>query len=386
MNQPAKLAAAAPAAIPFVDLQAQRAAIGDRMEAAIGRVLAHGGFILGPEVRELEAALAEFAGVGHAVGCSNGTDAIVLSLRALGIGAGDAVFVPAFTFAATAEAVALVGATPVFVDSHADDFNLDVASLAAALDMVAREGRLRPAGLMPVDLFGQPADYAHLLPLAETHGLKVIADAAQSFGARHENRRTGAIGDIAATSFFPAKPLGCYGDGGAVFTNDAELAATVCSLRVHGQGTDKYDNTRIGLNARLDTLQAAILLEKLRIFPDEIAARQRVAERYTAGLQDVATVPRLRPGRTSVWAQYTLRLAGRDAVQAALKADGIPTAVYYAKPLNRQTAYRDCPSAPGGTPVSDRLSAEVLSLPMHAYLDEATQDRIVDAVRRAVRP
>lgn len=372
------------APIAFIDLKAQRARIADRVDDAIAKVLAHGAFIMGPEVRELEAELSGFAGVKHAIGCSNGTDALSLAMRALQIGPGDAVFVPDFTFAATAEVVALAGATPVFVDIDGHDFNMSKASLASAIEQVRAGSALTPKAVIPVDLFGQPADYTAIAALAQEHGLKIIADAAQSFGATYNNRRAGAIGDIACTSFFPAKPLGCYGDGGAVFTDDDDLAEAMRSLRVHGQGSDKYDNVRIGLNARLDTMQAAILLEKLKIFPDEIEARQRAADRYADGLADVAVVPSLMPGRSSVWAQYTIQVNHRDRVQAELKARGIPTAIYYPIPLSQQTAYRGFPSAPGGTPVSEELARRVLSLPMHPYLDAATQDRIIGAVRDAI--
>jgi dTDP-4-amino-4,6-dideoxygalactose transaminase len=371
--------------IPFIDLQAQRARIAPRIDAAIARVLAHGAYVMGPEVAQLEAALAEFAGVRHAISCSNGTDALILCLRALGVGPGDAVFVPAFTFAATAEAVLLVGATPVFVDVAEDDFNLDCASLEAAIDAVRKAGELRPRAVIPVDLFGQPADYRAIEAIAPRHDLAVIDDAAQSFGATYENRRVGTLAPMSATSFFPAKPLGCYGDGGAVFTDDDGLAELARSLRSHGAGADKYDNARVGTNARLDTLQAAILLEKLAIFPDEIVRRQQVADRYAAALGEVARVPALKPGRTSVWAQYTLVLERRDAVQARLKAAGVPSVVYYPRPLNAQTAYRGFPVAPGGAPASERLSASVLSLPMHPYLEPRTQDRIADLVLGALR-
>jgi len=366
--------------IPFIDLQAQRAPIADEIDDAIARVLAHGAYVMGPEVAALEAELARFAGVKHALGCGSGTDALLLALMAFDIGPGDAVFVPSFTFAATAEAVALTGATPVFTDVDADDFNMSLPSLAAAIDMIAQAGELRPRAVIPVDLFGQPADYAEITDIARTHSLKVIADCAQSFGATYRNRRAGAIGDIACTSFFPAKPLGCYGDGGAVFTDDDDIAEVLQSLRVHGQGADRYDNVRVGLNARLDTLQAAILLEKLKIFPDEIAARQRIANRYSDCLGDLAQVPQVHDDRSSVWAQYTLRLPDRDAVQTALRDNGIPTAIYYPIPLNEQIAYRDYPVSPTGTLVSNDLAREVLSLPMHPYLDEPTQDRIVATV------
>ncbi len=368
------------APIAFIDLQAQRRRIGDRIEAAIGRVLEHGRYVMGPEVRVLEERLAAFAGVRHVVSCASGTDALQLPLMAWSIGPGDAVFVPAFTFAATAEVVALVGATPVFVDVLPDSFNMEPASLDAAIEATRAEGRLRPAAVIPVDLFGQPADYDTLQPVADRHGLRLLADTAQGFGAHYRGRRTGSIGDAASTSFFPAKPLGCYGDGGAVFTDDDELAAILRSLRVHGQGTDKYDNVRIGVNGRLDTMQAAILLEKLAIYEEEIAARDRVANAYSAALAGVSETPALIPDATSIWAQYTIKIDDRDGVADRLKAAGVPTAIYYPRPLHRQTAYRDYPTAPGGLPVSEALADRVLSLPMHPYLDRATQDRIIAAV------
>ena len=376
--------AAAPAPIAFVDLQAQRRRIGVRLEAAMARVLAHGAFILGPEVKELETRLAAFAGARHCVTCANGTDALALVLMAKEVKPGDAIFVPAFTFVATAEVVAWLGATPVFVDVEAATFNLDPASLAAAID-AARAAGLNPRGVIPVDLFGQPADYRRIHPVADRHGLFVLADAAQSFGAALDNRRIGTLAETTATSFFPAKPLGCYGDGGAVFTDDGDLAELLRSLRVHGQGSDKYDNVRIGMNGRLDTLQAAILLEKLAIFEDEILARQRIAARYGERLADIAAVPTLMPGATSVWAQYTLRVPDRGRVAAACKAAGVPTAVYYPIPLSQQTGYRHYPTAPGGVPVSEQLARQVISLPMHPYLDEPTQDRIAAAVREGLR-
>jgi len=373
------------APIAFVDLEAQQRRIGDRLGRAVRRVMEHGKFILGPEVAELESRLAAFCGARRCVTCANGTDALTLALMAKGVGPGQAVLVPAFTFAATAEVVAHLGAVPVFLDVLEDSFNLDPAGIAAGV-AVARERGLRPVGIIPVDLFGQPADYGALLPLAADHELWVVADAAQSFGGEDRGRRVGTLGELAATSFFPAKPLGCYGDGGALFVDDDGLAEVLRSLRVHGQGSDKYDNVRIGLNSRLDTLQAAILLEKLSVFAEEIEARNRIAARYTRLLEDVAAVPRVRDGAVSVWAQYTLRLPGgrRDAVAVRLKAAGVPTAVYYPRPLNRQTAFRGFPVAGDLLPVAERLSDEVLSLPMHPYLDEPTQDRIVAAVRAAI--
>jgi dTDP-4-amino-4,6-dideoxygalactose transaminase len=348
-------------------------------------VLAHCQFILGPEVRAAEAELAAFCGARHAITCASGTDALLLPLMAKGIGAGDAVICPTFTFCATAEVVALAGATPVFADVDEETFNIDLGSAQRAIATARRLG-LKPKAIMPVDLFGQPADHAALAVLAEAEKLFVLDDAAQAFGATWRNRRIGTLADVTATSFFPAKPLGVYGDGGAVFTDDDDLAAAMRSVRVHGEGRDKYDSVRIGLNGRFDTIQAAILLEKLKIFPDEIVARDRVARRYAAALADLVTVPRLAEGATSVWAQYTIRLAAdrRDAFAAALKAQGVPTAIYYGKPLHAQEAYRSYPVADGGMPVSERLSGEVISLPMHGYLDEATQDRIITAVRRAL--
>ena len=382
MNQRARLD---PVPIPFIDVAAQRRRLGRSVDEAIARVLGHCQFILGPEVRELEVKLAEFCGARHVVSCASGTDALVLVLMAQGIGPGDAVICPSFTFTATAEVVALVGATPVFADVEQASFNLDPASLELAC-AAAREAGLRPKAVIPVDLFGQPADYDRITPVAEAEGLFVLDDAAQSFGGTYKNRRVGALAPATATSFFPAKPLGCYGDGGAVITEDEELAQVILSLRVHGEGRGKYDCVRIGLNGRLDTIQAAVLMEKLRIFPEEILARERVARRYSAGLADVATVPRLASGSSSVWAQYTLRLASgrRDGVAAALKAQGIPTAIHYPVPLHRQQPYQRFPIALGGAPVSERLAEEVISLPMHAYLDETTQDRIIEAVRRAL--
>lgn len=368
--------------IPFIDLGAQRRRLGATVDDAMLRVLDHSGFILGPEVAALERELSAFCGARHTISCGNGTDALALVLMAKGVRPGDAVFCPSFTFAATAEVVAWLGATPVFVDIHEDTFNLDANSLRAAI-RTARDLDLRPVGLISVDLFGQSADYDAIRPVCEEENLWLLSDAAQSFGATYKGQRLGRYGCATTTSFFPAKPLGCYGDGGAIFTDDDELDATLRSLRVHGQGADKYDNVRIGMNGRLDTIQAAILLEKLHIFEDEIAARNRVAQRYNAALADIAVVPQMLEGCESTWAQYTIRLAPglRDPLALALKAQGIPTAIYYPKPLHRQTAYRHYPVGGNGLPVSDRLAEEVISLPMHPYLDAATQDRIVEALR-----
>ncbi len=372
--------------IPFIDVAAQRRRLGSAIDEATKRVLDHCQFLMGPEVAAFESQLAAFCGAKHALSCSSGTDALVMVLMAKGIGRGDAVFCPTFTFCATAESVALVGATPVFVDVHADTFNLDVASLRSAIT-TAKAAGLTPKAVIPVDLFGLPADHDAISEVAKAEKLFVLDDAAQGFGGLYKGRAVGTFGHATATSFFPAKPLGCYGDGGAVLTDDDELLAVLKSVRVHGGGSDKYDNVRLGLTARLDTIQAAVLIEKLKIFRDEIETRNRVAARYSHALKDVATIPVVPDGYTSVWAQYTIRLAPgrRDVLAPALQAEGIPTAIYYAKPLHKQTAYRDFPVAAAGLAVSERLADEVISLPMHAYLDEATQDRIVEAVRRALR-
>jgi dTDP-4-amino-4,6-dideoxygalactose transaminase len=372
-----------PPPIPFIDVAAQRRRLGPKIDAAVARVLGHCQFILGPEVRAFEAELAIFCGARYAVTCASGTDALVLALRAKGVGPGDAVFCPSFTFCATAEVAALVGATPVFVDVYADTFNIDAKGLVAAIGTAKRLG-LTPKAVIPVDLFGLPADHAAVAKIAAEAGLFVLDDAAQGFGASIAGRTLGTFGDMTATSFFPAKPLGCFGDGGAVFTDDAAMADTLRSLRVHGQGSDKYDNIRIGIASRLDTIQAAILSEKLKIFPDEIEARNAVARRYEAGLADKVIVPKVPPGLVSVWAQYTVRVPAtqRDALAAALKAEGIPTAIYYPIPLHRQRAYKHYPVGDAGVAVSERLAGEVISLPMHAYLDAATQDRIIEAICR----
>jgi dTDP-4-amino-4,6-dideoxygalactose transaminase len=296
------------------------------------------------------------------------------------------VLCPSFTFCATGEAVALTGATPVFVDVDEATFNIDAASLKRGIATAKKLG-LKPVAVIPVDLFGQSADHDAIGAIAAETGLFVLDDAAQGFGASYKGRRLGSLGLATATSFFPAKPLGCFGDGGAIFTDDAELAEKLRSVRVHGQGSDKYDNVRLGLTGRLDTMQAAILIEKLKIFEDEIAARNEVADRYAQGLGNVVGVPRLASGCTSVWAQYTIRLpkgCDRDGFAAALKAQGIPTAIYYVKSMHQQTAYRDFPVADGGLPACERLSSDVISLPMHAYLDQPTQQRVIKAVRGAV--
>jgi dTDP-4-amino-4,6-dideoxygalactose transaminase len=372
-----------PEPIPFIDLAAQRRRLGKSIDEAVSRVLAHCQFINGPEVAALEKALADFSGAKHVVSCASGTDALLMVLMARQVGPGDAVLCPSFTFCATGEAVALTGATPVFVDVDEATFNMDAGSLKRGI-ATARERGLKPVAVIPVDLFGQSADHDAIGEIAQAEGLFVLDDAAQGFGASYKGRRLGTFGLATATSFFPAKPLGCFGDGGAIFTDDADLAATLRSIRVHGQGSDKYDNVRLGLTGRLDTMQAAVLIEKLKIFEDEIAARNKVAERYARGLGNTVTVPRLASGCTSIWACYTIRLpkgTDRDGFAAALKAQGIPTATYYPKSMHQQTAYRDFPVADGGLPASEKLSDDVINLPIHAYLDEPAQERIIAAVR-----
>jgi UDP-2-acetamido-2-deoxy-ribo-hexuluronate aminotransferase len=383
MNQHTRVSTAP---IPFIDVAAQRRRLGRAIDDAVARVLDHCQFIMGPEVRAAEADLAAFCGARHAITCASGTDALVLPLMAKGIGPGDAVICPGFTFHGTAEVVALVGATPVFADVEDGSFNIDPKSVERAVATARRLG-LNLKAVIPVDLFGQPADYDAIFEIARAEKLFVLGDAAQSFGARLRNRAVGTLADATTTSFFPAKPLGVYGDGGAVFTDDDELAEVVRSIRNHGEGREKYDCVRIGLNGRFDTIQAAVLIEKLKIFRDEIDTRERIARRYNDLLREVAIVPEVAEGSTSVWAQYTIRIPGhdRDAFQAVLKRAGIPTAIYYPRPLHRQTAYKHYPSAGNGLRVAERLAAEVISLPMHPYLTEEVQDRIVDAVKDALR-
>ncbi len=382
--------------IPFIDLQAQRARLGQPLEDAILKVVRSGAYIMGPEIAELEAALSVFGQAPFVLSCGSGTEAIQLPLMAWGIGPGDAVFCPSFTFAATAEVMPLVGASPVFVDVLPDTYNLDSAKLEAAIVAVKAQGTLTPRAIIAVDLFGQPADYLALAAIAKAHGLKLIADSAQGFGCTLHGQHPIAWADVTTTSFFPAKPLGCYGDGGAVLCKDEGLHDLLVSLRVHGQAVKsdiagktfdhdpKYLNMRIGMNSRMDTIQAAVLLQKLTIFEDEIAARNRVAERYAAGLGDVVSVPGVIEGGVSVWAQYTIETNDRDGLVAHLKASEIPSAVYYPIPIHRQQIYSHYP-APGGLPVTDAASTRVMSLPMHPYLTPDHQDQVIAAVRAYVK-
>lgn len=365
----------------MLDLGAQADAIGEGMANAIGRVLAHRRFVLGPEVEELEAALAARVGAAAVVSCANGTDALVLALRALGVAPGDRVVVPAFTFAATAEAVALVGAQPVFADIRPTDFAIDAGSIAAHLDAVAGP---RPVGIIPVDLFGHPADHPDLSHLASEQGWWVLTDAAQSFGASSPAGSAGAVGTLATTSFFPSKPLGGYGDGGAVFCPTGDHEALLRSLRNHGAGSDRYENLRIGMNSRLDSIQAAVLLQKLTVLDEEAAARDRVAARYAEAFAGTPVqAPTVAAGYRSAWAQYTVRLPERDAIATALAAQGVGTAIYYHRPLHRQPAFAGAPTL-GPLDVSEEACLEVLSLPMHPYLPPADQDRVASAVLDAL--
>ena len=381
--------------IPFIDLQAQRARLGQPLEDAILNVVRSGAYVMGPQIAEFEAALGAFGEAPHVLSCGSGTEALILPLMAWEIGPGDAVFCPSFTFAATAEVVPLVGASPVFVDIDEATYNMDAASLDAAIQAVKAKGDLTPRAVIAVDLFGQPADYPALSEVARRHGLKLIADSAQGFGCTLDGRHPLHWADVATTSFFPAKPLGCYGDGGAVLSKDARLHDLLVSLRVHGQAVKsdlegrtfdhdpKYLNMRIGMNARMDTIQAAVLLQKLSIFPDEIAARNRVAARYAEGLAGAVRTPTVIDGGISVWAQYTVEADDRDGLIAALRSEGVPTAVYYPVPIHQQAVYSVYPVAPGGLPVTDAKAGKVMSLPMHPYLTQADQDLIVAAIRRA---
>ncbi|MFC0634089.1 DegT/DnrJ/EryC1/StrS family aminotransferase [Brevundimonas balnearis] len=380
--------------LPFIDLQAQRRRLGGAIEAAVMAAVEGGAWVMGPQVRQFEEALAAFGRAKHALGCANGTDALILPLIAWGVRTGDAVFCPSFTFTATAEIVPWLGATPVFVDVDARTYNMDPARLEAAIEAVKAEGRLTPKVVIAVDLFGQPADYPAIRAVCDRHGLKLIADSAQGFGCTLNGEHPIKWADVTTTSFFPAKPLGCYGDGGAVLTDDEDLAQEMDSLRVHGkvvpkdlkegQSFDhdpKYLAMRIGMNSRLDTIQAAVLIEKLKVFGQEIEWRNRIADRYNARLEPhVAAVPHVIDGGVSNWAQYTIEHDNRDGLAAHLRGLGVPSAVYYPVPMHMQPAYRRFPQGAGGLPVTERIRDRVISLPMHADLDEATQDRIVDAV------
>ena len=367
----------------FIDLKAQYNSVKEKIDGRIAKVLDHGAYIMGPEVYELEEKLADYVGVKHCISCANGTDALQLALMAMGIGPGDAVYTTSFTFFATGEAISIVGATPIFVDIDADTYNISSESLIAAIKDEALNEGLNPKAVIAVDLFGQPANYPALEKIAKEHSLYLIEDAAQGFGGSIEDKRACNFGDIATTSFFPAKPLGCYGDGGALFTNNDEIAELLQSLRVHGKGADKYDNVRIGMNSRMDTIQAAILLEKLEIFPWELEQRNLIAERYTSVLNDKFKTPKVPVGYGSSWAQYTLLLdekADRTSFQTRLKDGGIPTMVYYPIPLHRQTAFNKLARSIL-LPISELSAERVVSLPMHPYIAQHDQDFVIKKIR-----
>jgi len=368
----------------FVDLDTQFRTIETEIRQAIDNVLEHGQYIMGPEVYSFEEELAEYCGVQHVISTSSGTDALLMSLMSYGIGPGDAIIAPPFTFVATAEVVQLLGATTVFVDVEEDTFNIDIDQLEKTIKRVRKQGKLRLKGIIPVDLFGLPADYDAIGKLAAEHELFVLADSAQSFGGARGGQKVGVFGDIGATSFFPAKPLGCYGDGGAVFTNDDARAEIIRSIRFHGKGANQYDNVRTGITGRLDTIQAAILRCKLRVLDQEITARQKVADRYTKGLSDVIKTPEIPQDCQTAWAQYTARSIARDVIRKHLGDLDIPTAVYYACPLHLQPAFSDADGAGVRMPVSEMLSGEVFSLPIHPYLSIEDQDKIIEAVRQVV--
>lgn len=364
--------------IALLDLASQRARLEPGLTEAIERVLSHGRFVMGPEVFKLESRLATRCGAPHVVGCGSGTDALLLAFLALGLSPGDAVVVPSFTFAATAGVLALIGCVPVFADCDDETFNLDASSAEAALEQAASLG-LSARAVVAVDLFGQPADYAELGRVAEAARVTLLADGAQSFGASLDGRPVGTLAPITTASFFPAKPLGCYGDGGAVFCEDPRHAAIMRSVRSHGEGATRYDHVRVGTNARLDTLQAAVLLEKLRIFDDELAAREAIANRYTDALRDHVRTPFVDARARSAWAQYTVRVDNRDAVARRMASAGVPTAVYYPTPLHRQPAYSSYPRV-SDMKVTDELAGQVLSLPIHPYLTAEQQDRVIECL------
>ncbi len=364
----------------FIDLKAQYKSIENNIQARINTVLEHGKYIMGPEVVELEEKLAHYVGVKHCVSCANGTDALQLALMAKGIGPGDAVFTTTFTFFSTAEVIALAGATPIFVDIDERTFNISAEKLEQAVSQVRSEGKYNPAAIIAVDLFGQPANYPLIEKVATKHNLYLIEDAAQGFGGEINGCKAGSFGDVATTSFFPAKPLGCYGDGGALFTDDDDLADILRSLRVHGKGLDKYDNVRIGLNSRLDTIQAAILLEKLAIFPREVGLRNKVASHYSRLLPDNVIKPFIEPGYRSSWAQYTLQSETRNDILMTFKELGIPFAIYYATCMHQQTVFSELNVSNIELPSAAKAANNVISLPMHPYLTESDLNKVIDAL------
>lgn len=370
--------------IEFIDLMEQYRCLQNDIDSNIEKVLKHGKYILGPEVAELEQRIADYAGVKHVISCSNGTDALLMPLMAWGVGSGHAVFTTPFTFIATAEVISLLGATPVFVDIDPDTYNIDVKMLERSIKKTIVEGKLEPKAIIPVDLFGLPADYDNITAIAKKYGLMVLEDAAQSFGSVYKQKKAGSLGNAAATSFFPAKPLGCYGDGGAIFTNEDELSEKLFSIRVHGQGSGKYENVRIGINGRLDTIQAAILLAKLKAFDDELAARNNIAFKYTLGLKNVLKTPSVPDGSVSSWAQYSVLARGqkeREMIRDQLKDAGMPTGVYYPVPLHLQQVFRNLGYREGDFPVAEDASRRIFSLPMHPYIQDETIKKITEVIQ-----
>ena len=362
--------------IPFIDLEEQQKRIRPGLRKRIDAVLAHGQYILGPEVGDLETRLAEYTGVRHCISVASGTDALLLSMMALGVGAGDEIITTPFTFISTAETIILLGAIPVFVDINPHTYNMDPGKMEAAITAKTR-------AIMPVSLYGQCADFDAINAIAARYGLPVIEAGAQSFGAGYRGKKSCSLTTIGCTSFFPSKPLGCYGEGGACFTDNDELAVILKEIRVHGQDR-RYHHKRIGINGRMDTLQAAILLEKFEIFPSEVELRQQVAGRYTRLLHDYVRVPFIEAGNTSVYAQYTIESGNRESMQEALQREGIPTAVHYPIVLSQQPALAGCGYKTGDFPDAENAASRVLSLPMHPYLDESTQDYIINAISKAV--
>jgi UDP-2-acetamido-2-deoxy-ribo-hexuluronate aminotransferase len=364
----------------FIDLQSQQKRIRDKINDNINRVLDHGRYIMGPEIEELEKKLSEYVNVEHAVGVGSGTDALMMSLMAFQIGPGDAVFTSPFTFIATAEVVRILGATPVFVDIDPLTYNIDPKKLEESILIVTKQGKLNPRGIIPVDLFGQAAEYDEIEGIARRYDLFVLEDAAQGFGGSYKGRKIGSLGNVAATSFFPAKPLGAYGDGGMIFTRERELAEMLISIRVHGKGTTKYENIRVGINGRLDTIQAAILLAKFTLLDEEVELRQQVARRYSQGLGDRIQVPQVRESNVSAWAQYSIRHPLREKIMKALKSENIPTAIYYPIPLHQQQAFIDLGYKSGDFPESEKISKDIFSIPMHPYLTADAQQKIIDCI------
>lgn len=364
----------------FIDLKAQQTRIREKIETNIKKVLDHGNYIMGPEINQIEELLAHFVGTKYAISVASGTDALLMPLMAHEIGRGDAVFTTPFTFIATAEVIQLLGATPVFADILPDTYNIDPEKLEITIKKTIAEGKLKPKAIIPVDLFGQAADYDEIHAIAAKYDLLVLQDAAQSFGAAYKGKKTCANGHVAGTSFFPAKPLGAYGDGGMIFTNDSQMMEKLVSIRIHGKGSDKYDNIRIGINGRMDTMQAAILLAKMEIFPEEINLRQEKAQYYSNGLKNSVTVPVIRDYNVSAWAQYSILHPQRERVMNALKEQGIPTAVYYPLSLHLQGAFKHLPYQAGDFPISESISQQIFSIPMHPYLKKEEQDKIIQVI------